>query len=135
MLGSLVFVSGVLSKYVHSRKPSGEMIDLNVVTVIDPTSPGFRVRRVTVSLFISCTGPNCESYTVDTVDLLGYMRSTAQEFDLGTTTVAKPLKNGVTRVDVTGYYYSNLILEEVVVKVNICRGSSCNLYVKSVSTR
>ncbi|MEM4854736.1 MAG: hypothetical protein QXE75_04885, partial [Sulfolobales archaeon] len=103
-IAALAIVSNiVITDFVKSRQIRGEVIDYSIV-VEDTPSTSVGVMKVTI--VVSCTGPNCDRYYIDTVTITGYNRTSGDTVTLATDRIGKHLRNGVTKVDVIAYYNS-----------------------------
>jgi hypothetical protein len=132
-IAALTVALTIISNYIKSRQPRGEIIDSFVVVQRSlPSSGG--IGSIKVSLFITCSGPNCDKYTLSNLQLWGYDRSSGTAVLLSSQQQTYNLKHGVTKLDVLGYYSNSYTINEVVVSFNICSPTgTCTSYSKSVS--
>jgi len=106
-----------VSWYVEGVRPRGEFVDSHLVVHVSSAAVG--VAAVKATLFVTCSGPNCDKYFIADVVMEGYT-SSGGRVELAHLHEAYVLRQGVTRVDVVGYYPADLDLREVVVSFQLC---------------
>lgn len=107
----------IISNYIKSRQPRGEVIDAYLV--VRKTLPVGGIGSIKASLFISCSGPGCDNYKVDYIVMEGYDRISRREYKLSSLSKEYRLKHGITRIDIIGYYSDTQDIDEIVVTLRI----------------
>lgn len=108
----------IISDFLRARQPKGELMDLHV-SVEGELVGGLRCLKV--SILVSCSGPNCDRYTVSSLRFWGVERTTYNQMDLHTDDVNKRLRSGVTRIDSLVYYDASRRYDELVISITIVR--------------
>lgn len=133
-VASLITAYIVISAYIKAKQPRGEIIDMFLVARKTPATAG-GVGTIKASLFISCSGPNCEEYLLEDVTLVGYDRESGDQYLLARLMTGIFLKKGITRVDLVGFYPPDRNINEVVATAYVCPPNTptCDIYYKSVT--
>jgi len=109
----------VITNYLKAYQPRGESIDVSLVVQRSQPSGG-SLGTIKATLYIMCTGPNCDQYTVQGITLYGYKRDGNIGWMLATDSTTYKLQQGVTKLAILGYYdASKQQIDEVVVYTRI----------------
>jgi len=118
-VSALSIVLTLITNYLKANQPRGESIDVSLVVQRNLPS-GSTLGTIKATLYIMCTGPNCDQYTVQGITLYGYKRDGSKNWILATDSTTYKLQPGVTKLTILGYYdESNQQIDEVVVYTRI----------------
>lgn len=121
----------VMTDFLRSRQPRGEILDYYVS--VDGELLG-NVRRMKVTLIVSCSGPRCDGYSISTLFFWGLDRSTGNQRLLHIDNINKALRAGATRVDSLVYVDASFRMNELIIAFIVRKpDGSSERVVRSVS--
>lgn len=134
-IASIAVLHTVIIDYIKSRQPRGEIVDITLVARRSQTQGG--VSSIDASLFIMCAGPKCNEYVVKEIKLRGYDRTSDEKtlYELAEISKQIKLKQGVSKIDIVGYYPASYNISEVVVRFKLCKPGNavCSVISKSAT--
>jgi len=132
-ISALTVAMTVITGYLKTHQPRGESIDTSVIVQRSlPTTGGIGTIKATI--YITCTGPNCDKYTASSLTLYGYDRVGGNYWVLGSDSNNYRINQGVTTLALIGYYnVDNQRINEVVVYFRLTGPSYYRDVYKSVS--
>jgi len=132
-ISALSIALTVITNFMKTHQPRGESIDVSVVVQKSLPSIG-TLSTIKATIYISCTGPNCDKYTVNQLSLTGYNRTSGKSWQLAVDTNTYRIQHGITKLSILGYYDANTqTINEVVVYLKISGPSYQKDIYKSVS--
>jgi len=102
-IAAVALAGSLISDYIRSRAPSGESLSMYVVSYPSPSTFS-SISSVKYDLYITCAGPNCQGYTLVSVRVQLFDRSSASLVQDTTTSVNLPLSPGTTKYSGVAYY-------------------------------
>jgi len=113
-VSTLVVALTVISGYLKTQKPHGESIDVSIS--VEKTGGLYNLGTIKATIYITCTGPNCDKYSVSRMTLYGFDPLTNKKWQLSSDSNIYNLQHGVTTLSILGYYdvYTQQISEVTV---------------------
>lgn len=131
----VAFVSNfVVSGIVRSFRPRGEVLDYNVAIEVHNSTAGYA--SVKVSVLVSCSGSECNRYSVYDVCVYRYSRAEMASSLLSCFGQSRTLRGGLTRVEGVVYLDTSTSVDELIVQIIVAKPSGGTEFVyRSVHLR
>jgi len=131
-ISALSIALTVITNFMKTHQPRGESIDVSLVVQKNLPSVG-SLGTIKATIYISCTGPNCDKYSVSLLTLTGFDRASGESWQLATDSNTYRIQHGITKLSLIGYYdVANQNIDEVSVYLRISGPTYLTVY-KSVS--
>jgi len=132
-ISALTVAMTVITGYLKTHQPRGESIDTSVIVQRSLPSSG-SISTIKATIYVTCSGPNCDKYVASGLTLYGYDRVSGNYWVLGSDTNNYRISQGVNTLAIVGYYnVYNQNINEVVVYFRLTGPSYYRDIYKSVS--
>lgn len=129
-IASLTVAFTVITSYIRSKQPRGEVIDYHVTVERYVSS---NLVTLKASLLVSCYGPACDQYEIVQLGFRGYVREQGEFVNLYYNSGPFKLKRGLTRIDTVGYHPPSKNVNEVVLSFVLMGPGVSRVVVESVT--
>lgn len=116
-----IAASIVVSDFLRVWQPRGELIEFYATA---ETENFVAARRIRVVLLVSCSGSNCDSYTVTNVEFHGILNASPYYLSFGSDNINKRLRSGTTRIESLIFVDPSLRIRELMLVIRLRRPDS-----------